>query len=75
MLLQENSVVPVLYASQWFLTAFSCPFPSAFACRIIDVMMAEGNTEILLQVCSSSCALVPVQCCHSIDQYTLQHST
>ena len=43
-------MVPVLYASQWFLTVFSCPFPSAFACRIIDVILAEGHTEIMLQV-------------------------
>lgn len=50
MRLQEHNVVPVLYASQWFLTVFSCPFLSAFACRIIDVILAEGHTEIMLQV-------------------------
>jgi hypothetical protein len=31
--------LPVLYASQWFLTCFSNPFPSALACRVIDVLL------------------------------------
>ena len=31
--MQAHGVVPVLFASQWFLTAFSCPFPVSFACR------------------------------------------
>ena len=48
-LVQDASVVPVLYASQWFLTLFSCPFPAAFACRIIDTIIAEGHSQILLQ--------------------------
>jgi len=42
-------VAPVLYASQWFLTLFSCPFPAAFSCRIIDTVLAEGHSEILQQ--------------------------
>jgi hypothetical protein len=33
--LDAHGVVPVLYASQWFLTAFSCPFPVAFSCQIV----------------------------------------
>jgi Rab-GTPase-TBC domain len=49
--LQVNTVAPVLYASQWFLTLFACPFPSAFSARVIDIILAEGNSEILLQVC------------------------
>ncbi len=43
-------MAPVLYASQWFLTLFSCPFPAAFSCRIIDTVLAEGHSEILQQV-------------------------
>jgi hypothetical protein len=43
-------VTPVLYASQWFLTLFACPFPSAFCARIIDIIMFTGSTDILLQV-------------------------
>ena len=42
-------MAPVLYASQWFLTLFSCPFPAAFSCRIIDTVLAEGHSEILQQ--------------------------
>jgi Rab-GTPase-TBC domain len=52
--LQVNTVAPVLYASQWFLTLFACPFPSAFSARVIDIILAEGNSEILLQVCLSA---------------------
>lgn len=32
-------VAPVLYASQWFLTLFACPFPSHFSARIMDIIM------------------------------------
>jgi hypothetical protein len=32
-------VVPVLFASQWLLTCYSCPFPVGFACRLVDVML------------------------------------
>lgn len=42
-------MAPVLYASQWFLTLFACPFPSAFSARIIDIILLEGHSEILLQ--------------------------
>ena len=46
---QEYGVLPVLYASTWLLTAFSCPFSTAFAGRIIDVMLLEQRTHILLR--------------------------
>ena len=49
-MLQEFGVVPVLYASQWFLTAFSCPFPTAFSCRVIDVMLTENCGHVMLRV-------------------------
>lgn len=42
--LQAAGVVPVLFASQWLLTCFSCPFPVGFACRLVDVMLqARGG--------------------------------
>ena len=46
---QEYGVVPVLYASTWLLTAFACPFPPAFSGRVIDVMLTEGRTHVLLR--------------------------
>ena len=39
----------MLYASQWFLTIFSCPFPATFACRVIDVMLTEHSSNIMLR--------------------------
>ncbi len=42
--------LPVLYASQWFLTCFSCPFPAKFACRVIDVMLQEQRSHVLLRI-------------------------
>ena len=40
----------MLYASQWFLTCFSCPFPAKFACRVIDVLLQEQQPHVLLRV-------------------------
>lgn len=40
----------MLYASQWFLTAFACPFPTTFASRVIDVMLAEHQGGMLMRV-------------------------
>lgn len=47
--MQEYCALPVLYASQWFLTCFSCPFPAKFACRVIDVMLQEQRPHVLLR--------------------------
>eukprot|EP00884_Botryococcus_braunii_P004172 jgi/Botrbrau1/13756/Bobra.0056s0013.2 len=47
--LEVFAALPVLYASQWFLTAYSCPFPSAFACRVIDIMLTEQRGDMLLR--------------------------
>lgn len=47
---QEYTALPVLYASQWFLTCFSCPFPAKFACRVIDVLLQEQRSHVLLRV-------------------------
>lgn len=48
--MQEYTALPVLYASQWFLTCFSCPFPAKFACRVIDVLLQEAQPHVLLRV-------------------------
>ena len=55
-------MAPVLYASQWFLTLFSCPFPAAFSCRIIDTVLAEGHSEILQQACCRRCSSCASSC-------------
>lgn len=47
--LEDYGAVPVLYASQWFLTIFSCPFPATFSCRVIDVMLTENSSNIFLR--------------------------
>ncbi|KAA6417907.1 MAG: GTPase activator NB4S EVI5 [Trebouxia sp. A1-2] len=47
--LENYGTVPVLYASQWFLTIYSCPFPATFACRVIDVMLTEHSSNILMR--------------------------
>ena len=39
----------MLYASQWFLTVYSCPFPATFSCRVIDVMLTEHSPNILMR--------------------------
>ena len=39
----------MLYASQWFLTIYSCPFPATFACRVIDVMLTEHSSNVLMR--------------------------
>lgn len=47
--LESQGVVPVLYASQWFLSAFTCPFPVGFACRLVDVMLVENSDVVLMR--------------------------
>ena len=48
--LQEHGVGPFLYASSWFLTVFSTEFPIRFACRVLDVVLAERSTRVIMQV-------------------------
>lgn len=48
--LDDAGAMPVLYASQWFLSVFSCPFPVSFACRIVDIMLTTNSDLILLRV-------------------------
>lgn len=40
--IQQYGVPSVLYASQWFMTLFSTPFPSHFSARVIDIMLQVG---------------------------------
>lgn len=47
---QAFSAVPVLYASQWLLTCFACPFSAPVACRVIDVLLIEDRPHCLLRV-------------------------
>lgn len=58
--LQQHSVVPVLYASQWLLTCFSCPFPINFSCQLVDVMLMENSDAVLLR-----CAMCVLAECES----------
>ena len=48
--LNEHCVSAVLYASQWFLTSFSCPFTENFAARVLDLMMQEKSCITLLRI-------------------------
>jgi hypothetical protein len=45
--LATAAVPSVLYASQWVMTAFACPFPASFAARIIDVLLQVGGLLLL----------------------------
>lgn len=47
---REHGVGAVLYASQWILTCFSCPFAEAFAARVVDMMMTQNSSKPLLRV-------------------------
>eukprot|EP00890_Picochlorum_soloecismus_P001828 jgi/Picsp_1/2646/NSC_00876-R1_gtpase activator nb4s evi5 (contains tbc domain) calmodulin-binding protein pollux (contains ptb and tbc domains) len=48
--LESQGAVSVLYASQWFLSLFSCPFPVPFCSRLLDVMFLQGSDSILQRV-------------------------
>jgi len=47
--LKENGVSATLYASQWFLTCFSCPFTEFFAARVLDFMLLEKSCTPLIR--------------------------
>ena len=46
---QDLGIPPVLYAAQWLLTAFACPFPPAVAARVIDAVLLERSPAPLLR--------------------------
>lgn len=48
--LESNGIPAVLYASQWFLTCFACPFPPSFVARVIDIMLIENDMNALQRV-------------------------
>lgn len=52
---QAAGVVPVLFASQWLLTCYSCPFPVGFACRLVDVMLQARSLLSLGAAAGSRC--------------------
>ena len=39
----------MLYAAQWVLTAFACPFPPAVAARVLDAVLLERSPAPLLR--------------------------
>lgn len=48
--LEELGVPPALYAAQWVLTAFACPFPAPFAARVLDALLTERRAAPLIRV-------------------------
>ena len=48
--LDELGVTPPLYAAQWMLTAFACPFPTPFAARVLDALLTERRSAPLVRV-------------------------
>jgi hypothetical protein len=40
--LERHMVLPVLYASSWFLTCFASEFPIKFAARVMDVIITDS---------------------------------
>jgi len=50
---QDCGVPAVLFATSWFLTLYAASFPLVMSCRIIDMMLGEGNYTILVKVALS----------------------
>lgn len=48
--LQAHGIPAVLYASQWLLTSFACPFPPSFVARVMDIMLIENNNHAMQRV-------------------------
>jgi len=46
---QNLGIPPVLYAAQWILTAFACPFPPHVAARVLDAVLLERSPAPLLR--------------------------
>ena len=47
--LENNSVLPVLYASSWLLTAFSADFPLFWSSRVMDVILTDCYIEPMMK--------------------------
>ena len=48
--LESHAVLPVLYASSWFLTCFASDFPLPFAARIMDLVVCDCYAAPILKV-------------------------
>lgn len=48
--LEAHCVLPVLYASSWFLTCFASDFPIAFAARVLDVVICDCYAAPMMKV-------------------------
>ena len=45
--LLEAGLPALLYAAQWLMTTYSCPFPVHVAARVLDVLLQSGSDTIL----------------------------
>jgi hypothetical protein len=48
--LEEQMITPCMYASGWFMTAFSAYLPFPFTVRIWDVLLSEGVQKTIFRV-------------------------
>lgn len=46
--LLEAGLPALLYAAQWFMTLFSCPFPLHVAARVLDILLQVGSADAAL---------------------------
>lgn len=52
--LESHAVLPVLYASAWFMTCFASDFPISFAARVLDVVMTDCYASPMMKVCGGT---------------------
>lgn len=48
--MEENMILPVLYASSWLLTCFASEFPIKFAARVMDVVITDSYDTPMMKV-------------------------
>eukprot|EP00890_Picochlorum_soloecismus_P005899 jgi/Picsp_1/630/NSC_00626-R1_tbc1 domain family member 4 len=48
--MEENMILPVLYASSWLLTCFASEFPIKFAARVMDVVITDSYDIPMMKV-------------------------
>lgn len=46
--LLDAGLPALLYAAQWFMTMFSCPFPLHVAARVLDILLQVSNAQFRL---------------------------
>lgn len=49
--LEGHDVVPVLYASGWFMSAFASDFPVRFSGRVMDCLLAQRSPSLIMRIC------------------------